>query len=489
MAEEPEVLHVLFMASEAAPLVKVGGLGDVAGSLPLALRDLQPPARTGPMLDVRLVLPFHDAIKSRITRPQQVADFKLAIPGAELPVQVYLTHIANLPVYLIDGDPIAPDSRVYSVDSQADGEKYLFFSLAALEMTLHLNWRPDLIHANDWHTAAALYALSLKRKQNAFFKSMRSLLSVHNLPFMGKDAEPAVLKYGLPRSQARGLPDWGRGFPLCLGLQSADQIVAVSPGYAKEILTPEFGCGLQDYLKTRQSHLTGILNGLDQIDWDPASDTVIYNQYDRVHLEEKKLNKAALQAELGLSIDPAIPLMVMITRMDQQKGVDIAVNGLRLAADLNWQAIILGTGDPLLETSCRSLESEYPERVRAVIRFDGVLSRRMYAGGDILLMPSRYEPCGLAQMIAMRYGTVPLARATGGLRDTIVDDPTLATSTGFLFDEARPEDFADALRRTLFAFPDQTVWPPIQMRGMERDFSWEKSALEYARLYYKLSGR
>ncbi|MRR31116.1 glycosyltransferase, partial [bacterium] len=269
----------------------------------------------------------------------------------------------------------------------------------------------------------------------------------------------------------------------------ADLINAVSPGYAKEILTPEFGCGLQDFLKTRQNALTGILNGLDQVDWDPMTDTTIINRYDRTDLRQKSSNKAALQAEFELPIDSEMPLLVMITRMDQQKGVDIAIEGLRLAADLNWQAIILGTGDPLLETSCRSLESEFPDRVRASIRFDVSLSRRMYAGGDILLMPSRYEPCGLAQMIAIRYGTIPLARATGGLRDTITDDPTMAKSTGFLFEDARPEAFAESLRRAIYAFPDREIWSQIQMRGMAQDFSWEKSAMEYTELYTKLAGR
>ena len=200
-------------------------------------------------------------------------------------------------------------------------------------------------------------------------------------------------------------------------------------------------------------------------------------------------NKAALQAEFELPVAPEMPLLVMVTRMDQQKGVDIAVDGLRLAANLDWQAIILGTGDPLLETSCRSLESEFPERVRTLIRFDVALSRRLYAGGDILLMPSRYEPCGLAQMIAMRYGTVPLARATGGLRDTITDDPTLAQSTGFLFEDARAEAFSESLRRAIYTFPDREIWTEIQMRGMAQDFSWEKSAMEYTELYTKLAGR
>ncbi len=486
---DQEALQVLFMASEAAPLVKVGGLGDVAGSLPLALRDLQPPAWLGPRLDVRLVLPLHHKIKEKVSLAEPVADFVLTTPAGDQPVKVYLTHAANLPVYLVDGPPIAPDGRVYSADPLLDGEKYIFFSLAALEMTRHLNWKPDIIHANDWHTSAALYALSLRRKQDPYFESIRSLLTIHNLPFMGKDAEPALAKYGLPRSPEKRLPTWARLFPLPLGLQSADRINTVSPGYAKEIMTPEFGCGLQDIIKTRQEVLTGILNGLDQVDWDPATDKALASRYDYANLSKKQPNKAALQNEFNLAVESDAPLLVMVTRMDQQKGVDIAVNGLRMAADLNWQAIILGSGDPLLETSCRSLEAEFPDRVRTIIQFDVGLSRRMYAGGDILLMPSRYEPCGLAQMIAMHYGTVPLARATGGLRDTILDDPTLAASTGFLFDEAQPEAFADGLRRALYAYPDREGWASIQIRGMEQDFSWEKSAIAYAQLYQQLSGR
>lgn len=489
MNTQNDALKVLFLASEAAPLVKVGGLGDVAGSLPVALRRLSAPELTGRPLDVRLVLPFHNVIKEKFRQPQLAAEFKLVVPHGEIPVLVYMTQVADLPVYLIDGPPIAPDNRVYAVDALLDGEKYVFFSLAALEMTRCLLWKPDIIHANDWHTSAALYALAQRRKSDPIYKSMHSLLSVHNLPFMGKDAEPAVASYGLPRSRDKHLPVWARQFPLPLGLQCADLINAVSPGYAKEILTPEFGCGLQDFLKTRQDVLTGILNGLDPVDWDPMTDEVIVSNYDRASLGLKEPNKAALQAEFDLPVKPEVPLLVMVTRMDQQKGVDIAIEGLRLAADLDWQAIILGTGDSMLETSCRSLELEFPERVRALIRFDVNLSRKMYAGGDILLMPSRYEPCGLAQMIAMRYGTVPLARATGGLRDTIMDDPTLASSTGFLFEDARPEAFAESLRRAIYVFPDRETWSQIQGQGMEQDFSWEKSALEYAELYYKLAGR
>lgn len=489
MRVEPAGLKILFLASEAAPLIKVGGLGDVAGSLPLALRALSAPDWSEPEIDVRLVLPFHEAIRKKIEDPPLVASFYVDHPDGRQWAKVYLAHIKEMPVYLIDGAAINPDGLVYSRDPEDDGKKYVFFSLAAIAMIRHLDWKPDVIHANDWHTGAALYSLKLQQKSDPFFKSIRSLISVHNLPFMGKDAVRAMIDFDLPPARAAHLPKWAEYFPLPLGLSSADHIVAVSPGYAAEILTPEFGCGLQDYLATRTKSLTGILNGLDQQAWDPSTDMDIVSQYSAATLDQKPLNKSALLAELEIAVDNDIPLLIMVTRMDQQKGVDIAVNGLRLAADLKWQAVILGTGDSLLESSCRSLEAEFPDRVRALITYDGALSRRLYAAGDILLMPSRYEPCGLSQMIAMRYGTVPLARSTGGLRDTIHDDPTLAESTGFLFDEADPEAFADTLRRTLYIFSNQIEWRNIQMRGMNQDFSWSKSALEYGNLYLHHSGR
>ncbi len=482
-------LKILFLASEADPLIKIGGLGDVAGSLPLALRSLELPEWPGPKLDVRLVLPFHRKIRQNMGEATLAASFQVDHPAGPMGAKAFLTHINDLPVYLIDGDPIDPDGLVYSRDPEVDGRKYVFFSLAAVEMVRHLNWQPDIIHANDWHTGTALYSLALRKKHDKVFSAMRSLISVHNLPFMGRDAVPAVKEFGLPPAAVPHLPKWAEYFPLALGMSAADHIVPVSPGYAEEFLTPEFGCGLQDYLLTRKKSITGILNGLDQESWDPASDTEIVSQFNAAALDKKLLNKTALQSELNLPIDEKTPLLVMITRMDQQKGVDIAVKGLLESAAENWQAVILGTGDPMLESSCRSLEAELPDKVRALIKYDGALSRRMYAAGDILLMPSRYEPCGLAQMIAMRYGCVPLARATGGLRDTIRDDPSLAESTGFLFAEADAESFAGALRRALYVYPNQGDWRKIQIRGMYQDFSWRKSAVEYGNLYIQYSGR
>ncbi len=271
-----------------------------------------------------------------------------------------------------------------------------------------------------------------------------------------------------------------------MALATADAIVAVSPAYARELLTPEFGCGLQDFLRTRADVLSGILNGLDLPLWDPGTDLTLASNFDISDLDKRVENKARLQSELGLPVNPSIPLLAMITRMDPQKGVDIAVEGFRQVVDREWQVVILGTGVHHLETAVRSLQDEEPERVRAEIRYDAKLSRQIYAGADLLLMPSRYEPCGLAQLIAMRYGCVPLGRATGGLVDTIRSFTDADSGTGFLFDEATPYAFANCLREALLVFSDKERWVKLQHNGMSQDFSWENAARQYSDLYHQL---
>lgn len=481
-------LKVLFLAAEAAPLIKVGGLGDVAGSLPPALRKLDPGQCGGRRLDVRLVIPFHGEIKRRLPELESVADFLVERPGGGIQAIAYYAEIDELPVYLIDGPPFQPDAPVYSLDAEADGDKFVFFSLAALELARQLDWQPDIVHANDWHTAISLYALCLQRGKDPFYERTRTVISIHNLPFMGAGIEKVLAEYGIPPAHTRWLPPWARSFPLPMGLLGADRILTVSSAYAEEILTPEFGCGLQDYLNNRKEDVAGILNGLDTAEWDPSTDRSLARPFDKDSLDQRVENKTALQEEVGLPLDKNVPLLVFIGRMDPQKGVDLAIDGLRLSADLPWQAVFLGTGVPLLESAARSLEVEFPDRVRAVIRFDSGLARHLYAGGDILLMPSRYEPCGLAQMIAMRYGCVPLGRATGGLRDTILDAGVHSPGTGFLFDDATPESFAAALKRAIKHFRLRAEWRQIQQAGMQQDFSWQQSAIKYAHHYREILG-
>lgn len=479
--------NVLFLASEAAPYVKVGGLGDVAGALPGYLQKVNELGDQPVKIDIRLVLPYHPAVRDKYPTLPLLTEYWLDAPSGRVAVKVYETRLDDVPVYLIDGEPIPRTGGVYSDDIHLDGRKYAFFSLAALLLPREINWEIHVLHANDWHTALSIYAQSLWQKYDPFFQGIARVLSIHNLPFMGAGAGQAMLDFGLPPSSDSRLPDWARLFPLPAGMTAAHRITTVSPGYAREILTPEFGCGLEGFLNNRRSDLSGILNGLDMTAWDPAADSSLTSPFDMAALDARSANKLALIRQFGLNTDPSIPLLTFIGRMDSQKGLDIALEALWQTIDLPWQVILLGTGDPGLEEGVRRFERRLPSRVRGVLRFDAQLARQLYGGSDLLLIPSRYEPCGTVQMIAMRYGCVPLARATGGLMDTIYEksDPTL--NTGFLFSRPDAADMADALRRAFLLFNQPAAWRSLQINGMKQDFSWEHSARDYATLYLNVT--
>jgi len=472
-------LKVLFLAAEADPFVKVGGLGDVAGSLPRALRALSPDLTGDVLLDVRLVLPFHPVIRSNITSLHPIPPFSLKRNGEEIPVEVFETTLDDMPVYFIGGAPVDASGSVYSSNSEADGEKYTFFSLAALGLAKQLSWYPDIVHANDWHTALTSYGLLVQHWQEGLPRPA-SLITVHNLPFLGPDVDNVLEEYDIPLAQT-DLPDWARLKPLPLGLWSADAIVAVSPTYADEMLSKDYGSGLHEFLKTRRENLSGILNGLDVNSFDPATDEAIPAQYSAESLDGRKANKAALAERVGLQADPSIPMFGVVSRMDPQKGIDLVLDGLRKMVAMPWQAVILGTGDPKLEESARKLQESFPERVHIEAKYDSKLARQIYAGTDIFLMPSRYEPCGLSQMIAMRYGCVPVVRAVGGLHDTVTEG-----ETGFVFIKPQLKDFIAAVRRALELYRDQEAWQSMQKKGMSQDFSWTNSALKYFNLYQHL---
>jgi starch synthase len=480
--------RVLFISAEADPFVRVGGLGDVSGSLPQALRKLTPQDAGGNPIDIRLVIPFHGVIDPAAYDLQSVATFPIPYQRSALQAKVFATQINGLPVYLISGDPFLRDAPVYALDARLDGPKYTFFSLAALELSRRLDWAPHVLHANDWHTAVAVYALGRLRQTDPFFARTASVLTVHNLVYMGAGAEGSLADFHLPPSADPRLPEWAREVPLPLGLLAADRIVAVSPTYAREILTPEFGCGLEDFLAARGDHLSGILNGIDTRTWNPESDSSPIAHFGLDNLAQRAVNKRALQSRFSLEEDPAIPLLISIGRMDPQKGIDLTLAALGRAGAEDWQAVILGTGVPALEAQARQLEIDFPDRVRAVMRFDNRLSHQMYAGADLLLMPSRYEPCGLAQMIAMRYGTIPLAHATGGLVDSIQNITDDHTGTGFLFEEATTDALYQTLQTALNTFPNRPVWESLQRRCMQQDFQWKRSAIAYSEIYRQLRG-
>jgi len=473
-------MRILFLAAEAAPLVKIGGLGDVAGSLPAALQALPESP------DIRLALPLYPSIKESGISLSPVSSFEIPHSQDPLPTEIFSSEVNGIRTYFIDGPPVATSPKIYSGDNHLDGAKFTFFSLAALKMCKKLNWRADILHAHDWHAAPAAYNLRLIREKDQFYQNTRSLLTVHNLPYLGYDTESILTAFGLPRAHMSPLPEWAEGLPLPLGLLTADKINTVSPGYAGEILTPEFGAHLEGFLQTRQNDISGILNGLDMEAWDPETDPHLPVNYAVKSLLSRKENKLKLQEELGLAKDPDTPLLAMINRMDYQKGVDLVTDALRQIDDLDWQAVILGTGDPLLEEAVQELDNAYPQ-VRAVLKYDGILARRIYGGSDLILIPSRYEPCGLTQMIGMRYGCIPLARETGGLRDTIIDYRQNAKeSTGFLFENPSSSKLAETIRDALEVYQDKRRWRGLQRRGMKVDFSWEKSARKYMNLYEEI---
>jgi starch synthase len=475
------VINVLFMAAEAEPFVKVGGLGDVSGSLPAAIRAL-PMSQTGDTrVDVRLVLPLHASIRADSATLRPVADFLVYRRGGSVRAQVYEINRAGLPVYFISSDAISAAPAVYASDPAVDREKYTFFSLAALEMSRYLEWRPHILHANDWHTALALYA-ARSRRSTASFVRIKTMLTLHNLPYTGGDGSDVLSAYGLMPVNDETLPAWAHTQPLPLGLWAADAILPVSPTYALEILTPEFGCGLETFLRKRTDSITGILNGLDYSLWDPETDSIIATRYNAEMLDLRPENKIALQQQLDLPADPKPPLFAMIARLDEQKGVDLAFEALRQLPEQSWQAVFLGTGNPELEAAARSLQADFPNRVRAVTRFDAGLSRKIYAGADIFLMPSRYEPCGLAQMIAMHYGCVPLVRATGGLKDTVQEG-----KNGFLFTEASPAALVEVMQRALSVYSHPMKWRRFQRDGMAQEFTWAATARQYFNIYKSLT--
>ena len=481
-----EPLKVCFVLSEAEPLIKVGGLGDVGGTLPYALNDLPKDLTDGRGIDARVVIPYHDVLKTKQIPVKWLFNFK--IPYENSFQDVYVSQAENMPVptYLIDGDPIR-GKGVYSSDTVMDGYKYIFFSAAAVEMFRYLKWMPDVLHAHDWHAGASVMKMKQLRAYDPAYRNVKTLFTIHNLPYSGGNHPEILAKYGIETAFSEDIPGWLRGCPMAAGLFAADKISTVSETYAKEIMTEAFGHGYESFLRKNSAKVCGIVNGIQPNQWDPSTDRVLYENFSLDSFEKRIENKRMLQREAGLPQQDNVPLIIMIGRLDQQKGFDLAFAALRRLRDLNWQAIILGSGNPAIQNDCLGLAAEFPDRVRAEIRYDAAYSRKMYAGGDILLMPSRYEPCGIAQMIAMLYGCIPVAHATGGLKDTITDpNEDLNAYTGYLFDNADPDSCANAMRRAIESYQSREQWQTLQKRCMGKNFSWKNSAVKYYELYKSL---
>ncbi len=479
-------INVLFCIAEADPFVKIGGLGDVAGSLPPAITETSQLPESPVEIDVRVVIPLHPPLRHLIPDLTNLGNTILESGETNEQVTFYESKLKGIPIYFIDGAPIANSDGVYSTNSLVDANKFIFFSLACLLLPDHIGWNPDIYHANDWHTAITVYAL---KALPAFRKNgVKTILSIHNLPYMGQGCQSCLSAYGIPQYPYGLLPSWAASLPLPMGLAVVDKIIAVSPGYAQEIQTSDFGCGLERLLQSRSKNVIGIINGIDTDLWNPAKDPFIDLEYDQFNLEKKIRNKGSLQDSLGLTQNIAIPLLGFVSRMDHQKGLDIVIEGVESLIDQPWQLVILGTGDAQIQSRASALANRHPGRIKTIIGFHSEMAHKIYAGSDIFLMPSLYEPCGISQMISMRYGTIPVARSTGGLKDTILATRPGNPGTGYLFEGKSAQDFSQSLEFALNDYSNQPVWLKIKTNAMEQNFSWQSSALKYIQEYVNLTG-
>ena len=473
-------LKILFLAAEAVPFAKVGGLADVAGSLPRAIKALGH--------DVRLMMPHYGTIRSNQFPMEKIGNpFFISVGPEKERVHLIRSTMggksAQVPVYLIWNDLyFSSRDRVYGFED--DAQRFAVFGQAALAALQLLDWKPDVIHTNDWHTGIVPTWLKTEGQKDPFYRDVATLFTIHNLAYQGITGRLilifAQMEYVTHLSvEQPGTVNW-----MAQGIAHADLINTVSPRYAQEVLTPEMGMGLASLLEKRKDRLFGVVNGIDYEQWDPATDQDIPHRFDAVGLDRRIGNKTALQQQARLPVRPEVPLVGMVTRLDQVKGMDLMEPVLEWLLEREAQFILLGTGAPQYHEMFKRVQARFPNRMRAFLKFDEVLARRIYAGADMFLMPSSVEPCGLGQMIAMRYGCVPVVRATGGLADTVSDNTTKrGRGTGFTFTDYTPEACQEALERALETYNKKPSWRSIQQRGMATDFSWSVSAEEYIKLY------
>ena len=471
-------MKVCFIAAEAAPFVKVGGLGDVIGSLPKALRELG--------VDARVILPLYSSIdRERFGLKYKAYQF-VDLGWRHSYCGIFETEVDGVPCYFVDNEQYFNRDSIYGqID---DGERFAFFSKAALEILPALDFKPDVVNVNDWHTAlSVIYLDVLKSREAEFYKDMKSVLSIHNIEFQGRfnPYEMGNL-FGLENKYFDALIYNGDVNLLKGAIQLADRVNTVSETYAREILDPYFSYGLDKILTVEQGKLRGILNGIDVDKFNPKTDPMIPVNYDLKTFEDKVQNKLAFQKEMDLELNADIPLIGMVTRLTHQKGIDLILQASEEILKTGAQLVILGTGDAHYESALRSLEHYRHDRVRSILLFSNEMSAKIYAASDLFLMPSKTEPCGLSQLISMRYGTVPVVHRVGGLRDTVIPF-TGVEGNGFTFESFQAGDMMDAIYRAMTCFyqsPDE--WKQIIKNNLQKDVSWEQSAKKYLDLYHEV---
>jgi starch synthase len=479
-------MKILFLAAEVSPFVKVGGLADVAGSLPLALAALGH--------DVRVAMPRYDHITPELYNLKKVVEYiDVPIGAGATGVAVFEgclpTHEggSHVPVYFIQNQHHFERQRIYGYEDDAD--RFMVFCRASLMMLYLLDWKPDLIHANDWHTGLVPTYLKTIYRYDPILGNIRTAFTIHNLAYQGIFDKGWLRQAGL---EQYGLV-WGDrdGAVNVMGraIANSDAVSTVSPAYASEILTGEYGENLDWLLNYRWGHLWGILNGIDYTIFNPATDQHLICNYDLASIENRAANKLNLQQRTNLPQNPKLPIIGMISRLVDQKGFDLITTAGEWIVQKEAQLVILGTGDQRYIDYLRWLSQRYPEKVAFIPTFDAGLAQKIYAGSDFFLMPSRFEPCGLGQLIAMRYGSVPIVRHTGGLADTVQEyNPLTGHGNGFLFGPYDALHMLGAIDRALHIYHQPEEWKKLVQINMKRNYSWEASAQQYLDFYQQELG-
>jgi starch synthase len=465
-------MRILFVASEANPLAKVGGLADVVGSLPGALRE------TGQ--DVRIIIPQYGSLDTHRFPPAPVkTGLRLSFGGLTETFNLNLTHWNGTPIYLLENQKYFGIPDIYTSN---DLERFYFFSRAVFELLPDLDWQPEIVHCHDWLTSLVPGWL----KKSGY--PCASVFTIHNLAYQGRFDDNFMNRFDLKNGEDYLPPD-APNPPHSFMSQAilwADMITAVSETYAREITTPENGMGLDALLRYRGDSLTGIVNGLDTKEWDPLTDRYLPVNYDSNSLQKRVFNKYALQKVSGLPVNADIPLIGMVQRLDEQKGIDLLGQAIEeILKQTGAQLVVLGRGRENYENLLRWNASRFPRQVAAFVAFEEPLAHLIYSGCDMFLMPSLFEPCGLGQIIAMRYGALPVVRHTGGLVDTVPGyNSDLTQGNGFIFHDYRPEALLKAVREAVTAFKD--AWNRAVRRVSRLDFSWQSSARQYESIYQKV---
>ncbi len=476
-------MRVLFVASEASPFIKSGGLGDVAGALPKAM------AKKG--ADVRVVIPKYKDINWEVKdKLRFVKWFNVRVGWREEFCGVWEGFFNGVTYYLLDNERYFYRDGLYGFYD--DAERFAFFDRAALDLLRQIDWQPDLIHCNDWQTGMlpVLLKFDYKRK-DSFYWNMKTVYSIHNIAFQGvfdPNILPELFGFDLELYNNTCLKfDDGVSF-MKGGIYYSDIVTTVSNSYAWEIQTQEYGQRLDGVLRDRSYALKGIINGIDYDEFNPETDRFINTKYGVNSIQNKVKNKKALQQELGLTVDENIPMFGMVTRLTYQKGIDLLVNISDRLLQENIQLVILGTGDKHYEDHFKWLNYRYGGKVSANIKFDNSLANRIYASSDMFLMPSLFEPCGLGQLIALRYGTIPIVRETGGLRDTVNPyNQYTGEGNGFSFANYNADELYNIIKFALWVYSDKKKWNQLIKNAMNSDNSWNKSADVYLNMYRELT--